>query len=152
IPAGRLTAVMPLYSHYMPEYWTRPTLFDPERFSAERREDKSHRFAWEPFGGGVHKCLGMIFAGLETKLVISALLRHFEWSVPRDRPPGFAPPLGRGRRTMGGSAGRGGAGAVRGSAGAGGWPLNWFGLGMPGGMPPGTPGQSVASRLTSPGR
>src|SRR5699024_7561574 len=67
IPAGRLTAVMPLYSHYMPEYWSRPTLFDPERFSAERREDKSHRFAWEPFGGGVHKCLGMIFAGLETK-------------------------------------------------------------------------------------
>ncbi|HJC28608.1 MAG TPA: cytochrome P450 [Candidatus Dietzia intestinipullorum] len=89
IPAGRLTAVMPLYSHYMPEYWTRPTLFDPERFSAERREDKSHRFAWEPFGGGVHKCLGMIFAGLETKLVISALLRHFEWSVPRD----YVPPM-----------------------------------------------------------
>lgn len=89
IPAGRLTAVMPLYSHYMPEYWTNPTLFDPERFSAERREDKSHRFAWEPFGGGVHKCLGMIFANVETKLVISALLRHFEWSVPQD----YVPPM-----------------------------------------------------------
>lgn len=89
IPAGRLTAIMPMYSHYMPEYWTDPTLFDPERFSESRREDKSHRFAWEPFGGGVHKCLGMIFANMESKLVLSALLRHFEWSVPDD----YAPPM-----------------------------------------------------------
>lgn len=89
IPAGRLTAVMPMYSHYMPEYWTDPMLFDPDRFSEDRREDKSHRFAWEPFGGGVHKCLGMIFANLESKLVLSALLRHYEWSVPAD----YSPPM-----------------------------------------------------------
>ena len=89
IPEGRLVSVMPLLSHHMPEYWTDPELFDPERFSAERREDKSHRYAWEPFGGGVHKCLGMIFANLESKLVLSALLRHFEWSVPLD----YVPPM-----------------------------------------------------------
>ena len=89
IPAGRLTSIMPLYTHHMPEYWTDPEIFDPERFSEERREDKSHRFAWEPFGGGVHKCLGMIFANLESKLVLSALLRHFEWSVPLD----YSPPM-----------------------------------------------------------
>ncbi|MDJ0424012.1 MULTISPECIES: cytochrome P450 [Dietzia] len=89
IPAGRLTSIMPLYSHHMPEYWTDPEIFDPERFSDERREDKSHRFAWEPFGGGVHKCLGIIFANLESKLVLSALLRHFEWSVPL----AYVPPM-----------------------------------------------------------
>jgi cytochrome P450 len=89
IPAGRLTSIMPLYSHHMPEYWTDPEIFDPERFSDVRREDKSHRFAWEPFGGGVHKCLGMIFANLESKLVLSALLRHFEWSVPL----AYVPPM-----------------------------------------------------------
>lgn len=89
IPAGRLVAVMPLLSHHMPEYWTDPEVFDPERFSPDRREDKSHRFAWEPFGGGVHKCLGMIFARLESTLVLSALLRHFEWSVPAD----YVPPM-----------------------------------------------------------
>ena len=48
--------------------------FDPERFAADRREDKSHRYAWEPFGGGVHKCLGMGFAGLEIKAVLAAVL------------------------------------------------------------------------------
>lgn len=89
IPAGRLVAVMPMLSHHLPEYWTDPELFDPERFSAERREDKSHRFAWEPFGGGVHKCLGMVFANMESKLVLSALLRHFEWTVPLD----YTPPM-----------------------------------------------------------
>lgn len=89
IPVGRLTSIMPLYSHHMPEYWTDPEIFDPERFSDERREDKSHRFAWEPFGGGVHKCLGIIFANLESKLVLSALLRHFEWSVPL----AYVPPM-----------------------------------------------------------
>lgn len=89
IPAGQLVAVMPMLSHHLPEYWTDPAIFDPERFSDERREDKSHRFAWEPFGGGVHKCLGMIFANMESRLVLSALLRHFEWSVPLD----YTPPM-----------------------------------------------------------
>ncbi|MGN7154942.1 cytochrome P450 [Dietzia cercidiphylli] len=89
IPKGRLVSVMPLLSHHMPDYWTDPEIFDPERFTEGRREDKSHRYAWEPFGGGVHKCLGMIFANLESKLVLSALLRHFEWSVPLD----YVPPM-----------------------------------------------------------
>ncbi|MGZ5410026.1 MAG: cytochrome P450, partial [Aeromicrobium sp.] len=55
-----------------------------ERFSAERREDKSHRYAWEPFGGGVHKCLGMFFAGAEVKTIMHQLLRDFTWSVDPD--------------------------------------------------------------------
>ena len=89
IPKGRFVAIMPMLSHHLPEYWTDPEIFDPARFSPERREDKSHRFAWEPFGGGVHKCLGMVFANMESKLVLSALLRNFEWSVPLD----YVPPM-----------------------------------------------------------
>ncbi|GLB64812.1 cytochrome P450 [Dietzia sp. NCCP-2495] len=89
IPEGQFVAIMPMLSHHLPEYWTDPEIFDPERFSPERREDKSHRFAWEPFGGGVHKCLGMVFANMESKLVLSALLRNFEWSVPLE----YVPPM-----------------------------------------------------------
>ena len=69
------------YSHLMQEHWTDPRSFDPERFSAERREDKSHRYAWEPFGGGVHKCIGLYFAGAEIKTILHQLLRTHEWSV-----------------------------------------------------------------------
>ncbi|MGH2951950.1 MAG: cytochrome P450, partial [Solirubrobacterales bacterium] len=51
--------------------------FDPERFTPERAEDASHRYAWVPFGGGVHKCIGMHFGGMEVKAVMhQLLLRH----------------------------------------------------------------------------
>jgi cytochrome P450 len=84
VPAGRLVAVMVHLSHHLPEIWSSPESFDPERFAPDRREDKRHRHAWEPFGGGVHKCLGMAFAGAEIKLVLHQLLRRFEWTVDAD--------------------------------------------------------------------
>ncbi len=88
VPADRLVAVMLHLGHHLPEHWPDPGRFDPERFAAHRREDKSHRHAWEPFGGGVHKCLGMFFAGAEVKLVLHQVLRRFDWTVDagyRDR-------------------------------------------------------------------
>ncbi|MCW2822282.1 MAG: cytochrome [Marmoricola sp.] len=84
IPADRLVAVMLHLGHHMPEYWPDPERFDPERFAAHRREDKVHRHAWEPFGGGVHKCLGMAFAGAEVKLIVHQMLRRFDWTVDAD--------------------------------------------------------------------
>lgn len=89
IPAGRLTAVMVHLQHHQPEWWTDPERFDPERFAEPRREDRRHRHAWEPFGGGVHKCLGMFFAGAEVKLILHHLLRRFDWEVD----PGYRPSL-----------------------------------------------------------
>ncbi len=81
IPEGRLTAVLVQLSHHLEELWSEPSRFDPERFGPERREDKSHRMAWEPFGGGVHKCLGMAFAGAEVTSILHQILRRYEWSV-----------------------------------------------------------------------
>jgi cytochrome P450 len=89
IPADRLTAVMVHLGHHLPELWPDPEVFDPERFAEHRREDKVHRHAWTPFGGGVHKCLGMYFAGAEVKLILTQLLRRFAWSVD----PGYRAPL-----------------------------------------------------------
>ena len=56
--------------------------FDPERFSPARAEDKRHRYGWIPFGGGAHMCIGMVFAFLETRLVIAHLLHRFRLEVP----------------------------------------------------------------------
>jgi cytochrome P450 len=89
IPAGTDTIVAVQFSHLMEEYWTNPMVFDPERFSAARREDRSHRFAWEPFGGGVHKCIGLYFGGLEVKSIMHRLLRTYHWTVS----PGYQPPM-----------------------------------------------------------
>ncbi|MEU0511539.1 MULTISPECIES: cytochrome P450 [Amycolatopsis] len=84
IPAGTTVAMSPHLNHHLPEYWPEPGRFDPGRFSPERREDKVHRYAWVPFGGGVHKCLGMHFSGVEIKIVLHHLLHRFEWTVDPD--------------------------------------------------------------------
>ncbi|KRB78174.1 cytochrome P450 [Nocardioides sp. Root190] len=89
VPAGSHVAVGVQLSHLMPELWSEPTRFDPDRFGPERREDKSHRYAWSPFGGGVHKCIGLYFAGAEVKAIMHRLLRTHSWSVD----PSYVAPL-----------------------------------------------------------
>ncbi|WP_067679773.1 cytochrome P450 [Nocardia miyunensis] len=89
IPAGTDVVIGIQFTHLMPQYWTDPHTFDPARFGPERREDKSHRFAWEPFGGGAHKCVGMHFGGLEVKSIMHRLLRDYHWQVD----PGYVPPM-----------------------------------------------------------
>jgi cytochrome P450 len=56
--------------------------FDPERFNDKRREDKSQRYAWMPFGGGAHKCIGLHFGTLEVKALLHEMLRAHRWSAP----------------------------------------------------------------------
>ncbi len=84
IPADTFVSVAPQFTHLMPDLWDDPLRFDPERFGPERREDKRHRHAWDPFGGGVHKCLGMFFAGAEVTAILHHLLRHYRWEVDPD--------------------------------------------------------------------
>jgi cytochrome P450 len=82
LPADTLVGVSPTLNHFSAEHWTDPHTFDPERFAEPRREDKSHRFAWMPFGGGAHKCIGLQFGGLEVKALMHEMLRTYRWSVP----------------------------------------------------------------------
>jgi cytochrome P450 len=84
LPEGTFVTTLSWLNHLLPEYWTDPLRFDPERFSEDRREDKSHRFAYMPFGGGVHKCIGMHFGTQEVKTIAHELVRRFEWTVPAD--------------------------------------------------------------------
>jgi len=84
IPEGTIVTVPQLINHRDPQYYSHPAMFDPDRFSPERAEDKGHRMAWMPFGGGVHKCIGLYFGQMEIKTVMHHLLREYEWSVPAD--------------------------------------------------------------------
>jgi len=65
------------------EYWSNPEQFDPERFVEGRREDKSHTYAFAPYGGGVHKCIGMHFSSVMVKAVMHQLLLKYRWSIER---------------------------------------------------------------------
>jgi cytochrome P450 len=73
----------------MEPWWNDPDTFDPDRFAEPRREDKSHRFAWTPFGGGAHKCIGLHFGGMEVKAIMHQMLLRYRWTTPA----GYEPPL-----------------------------------------------------------
>jgi cytochrome P450 len=88
LPKGTNVTAFPGMNHRLPEYWTDPMKFDPERFTEPRSEHKKHRYAFTPFGGGAHKCLGMTFGQLEVKTIMHRLLRRYRLELPR---PGYHP-------------------------------------------------------------
>ena len=86
IPAGARVAVNALFTHHMPELWPEPDKFDPLRFTDEASRGR-HKFAFVPFGGGAHMCLGMHFANMQAKCFAFHLLSTTEVSVA----PGYRP-------------------------------------------------------------
>jgi cytochrome P450 len=86
IPAKTNVVTWPSVNHHLPELWTEPEKFDPARFAEPRNEHKQHRYAFAPFGGGAHKCIGMVFGQLEIKTVMHRLLRKYRLEPPR---PGY---------------------------------------------------------------
>ena len=78
VPSDTMVAVTPWLNHNSAQLWRKPRVFDPERFSDMRREDRSHRLAFMPFGAGAHKCIGMHFAMNVVKIVVHHLLREHQ--------------------------------------------------------------------------
>jgi sterol 14-demethylase len=91
MPTGWLAMVSPAVSHRLPEVFTEPDRFDPERFAPGREEDKKARFSLITFGGGKHACIGMTFAYLQIKTIWSVLLRQFDLELLGRKPePNYA--------------------------------------------------------------
>lgn len=88
LPAGTSVSVFPIFTQRDPAHWSEPDRFDPERFDDARAEHRNHPFAWVPFGGGAHTCLGLHFAEMQVKAVMHAMLHCLEWQVPE----GYAMP------------------------------------------------------------
>jgi sterol 14-demethylase len=84
VPKGTWVLVSPTASHLMPSVFRDPERFDPLRFEAPREEDKQD-FAYIPFGGGRHKCMGNAFALLQVKTIMAILLRSYEFELMQER-------------------------------------------------------------------
>jgi len=98
IPAGTSVAVNPLFTHHMPEYWPEPSRFNPARFAEAAPSGRpptgsppvcsaragGPRFAFVPYGGGAHMCLGLHFAYMQAK----CFSRHFLPNIRVSLPPG----------------------------------------------------------------
>ncbi|UOA20467.1 Putative cytochrome P450 136 (plasmid) [Sulfitobacter indolifex] len=75
-PAGAMITLNPGVTMLSPVFYSDPESFDPSRFASHRAEEQAHKFAWTPFGGGAHKCIGMHFSTLQAKIFFAALLRE----------------------------------------------------------------------------
>jgi cytochrome P450 len=99
IPAGTMTGANIMMSHQMPDAWPDPLRFDPLRFTPEAEKARS-RFAYMPFGAGVHKCLGMHFAQQQARMFIARLLLECDVRPIGPDPAWYAWPSARPRGSL----------------------------------------------------
>lgn len=78
IPKDWVVFVSAGVAHRLPQLFTEPEHYDPERFGPGREEDRAHRFAMIGFGGGMHKCAGMNFANNEMSVIAALLFAQFD--------------------------------------------------------------------------
>ena len=83
IPAGTWILLSPTVAQRIGSVFAEPDKFDPDRFAPPREEDKRD-YAFIPFGGGRHKCMGNAFALLQVKAILAVLLRHYEFELAGD--------------------------------------------------------------------
>ena len=76
IPAGTAIGISVGHTHYDPAHWPDPARFDPLRFTPDGSRGR-HRYAWVPFGGGAHMCLGLHFATMQVRLLLAHLLSRY---------------------------------------------------------------------------
>ena len=88
LPAGARVSVNPLYTHHMPEIWPEPEKFDPLRFTEEASSSR-HKFAFVPYGGGAHMCIGLHFAYMQAKCFAYHLFSSTSVSVPNNYTPSW---------------------------------------------------------------
>jgi cytochrome P450 len=86
IPAGTRVTLNSIFTHRMPEIWPEPLKFDPLRFT-DAAVRARHKYAWVPFGGGAHMCLGLHFANMQAKSFFYHLLMTTRVGLAHDYAP-----------------------------------------------------------------
>ncbi|PON36405.1 Cytochrome P450, E-class, group I [Trema orientale] len=78
IPKGWQVFSVAWGTHMNKDVFENPTEFDPSRF--ENPSKPITPYAYVPFGGGLHTCIGNEFARVETLVTIHNLVTFYEWS------------------------------------------------------------------------
>lgn len=76
IKKGMDCTVAPLALHFMPEYWSEPFKYNPDRFSPENKAS-INPYAFLPFGNGPRNCIGKRLALLEVKMTLIMVLQRY---------------------------------------------------------------------------
>ena len=76
IRPGDLVSIWPWIIHRHKQLWDDPDIFDPGRFTGER---KRHRFQYLPFGGGPRTCVGARLAMAEALTILAIWLSKWHF-------------------------------------------------------------------------
>jgi cytochrome P450 len=90
IPAGSWVYIFPWVTQRDARFFENPERFDPERF-APGRVETIPQYAWIPFGGGPHVCIGQTLATSEIVLIVATVLQDFRLSFAPDQPREVVP-------------------------------------------------------------
>ncbi|WP_250292697.1 cytochrome P450 [Frankia sp. CiP1_Cm_nod1] len=77
LPAGSTLLLSQWVVHRDEKWWPEPERFDPERWIGDRADPDRPRYAYFPFGGGPHQCIGNSFARTEGVLALATIARHW---------------------------------------------------------------------------
>ncbi len=83
VPEGSIVLIPFWLLHRSPQWWTRPTEFDPSRFL---NDTDPERLTYLPFGVGRHVCIGAQLAMSEATLAIARLAQQFTMTLIDERP------------------------------------------------------------------
>ena len=82
MPAGTLVRFSQYITHHMPELYSEPERFLPDRWFCINPS----LYEYLPFGGGPRMCIGSTFATMEIKIVLAMLLQRYRLAlVPNAR-------------------------------------------------------------------
>jgi cytochrome P450 len=84
VPAGTHVFYSIAAAHRIPTIFADPERFDPDRFAPPREEHKTP-YALVGFGGGPRICIGINFAQVEIKALLSHLLRNYQLELAPDQ-------------------------------------------------------------------
>jgi sterol 14alpha-demethylase len=74
IPKDAMIIISPADSHRLPDQFADPDQYRPDRYVADSRGMQQ----LTGFGGGIHRCLGVHFAYLEMKVILTRLLQRYD--------------------------------------------------------------------------
>jgi cytochrome P450 len=83
VEKGATVFVSPYLTQRRADLWPEPQRFRPERFSAAASAARQ-RYAYFPFGGGPHLCVGNEFAMMEAQLILATVAPAYRLALVRD--------------------------------------------------------------------
>jgi cytochrome P450 len=80
LPAGSVALVSQWVAHRDPRWWDAPDEFRPQRWIDDPGPARP-KYAYFPFGGGVHQCVGEGFAWTELTLLVATIAQRWRFET-----------------------------------------------------------------------